>query len=162
MQVKRDRETLDSLPYSTVKWRCRTNEQNDRGEGSMYVVKCQLTKFVLGRSSLYCVFFDQRSPQEVWSGNPADYSDLKIFGCPTYAHVDNGKLEPRSIKCVFLGYKVGVKGYKLWCPENRKVVISRDVVFDETAMLPNLSLKDSSNKENQKQVEHQINTELTS
>ncbi|KAG8483701.1 hypothetical protein CXB51_023428 [Gossypium anomalum] len=85
----------------------------------------------------------------------------KIFGCPAYAHVNNGKLEPRSIKCVFLGYKAGVKGYKLWCPENRKVVISRDVVFDETAMLPNLSLKDSSNKENQKQVEHQINIEST-
>ncbi|KAG8479421.1 hypothetical protein CXB51_029920 [Gossypium anomalum] len=85
----------------------------------------------------------------------------KIFGCPAYAHVDNGKLEPKSIKCVFLGYKAGVKGYKLCCPENRKVVISRDVVFDETAMLPNLSLKDSSNKENQKQVEHQINTEST-
>ncbi|KAG8488765.1 hypothetical protein CXB51_016773 [Gossypium anomalum] len=89
--------------------------------------------------------------KEVWSGNPANYSDLKIFRCPGYAHVDNGKLEPRSIKCVFLGYKAGVKGYKLWCPENRKVVISKDVVFDETAMLPNLSLKDSSNKENQKQ-----------
>ncbi|KAG8503271.1 hypothetical protein CXB51_001260 [Gossypium anomalum] len=58
-------------------------------------------------------------------------------------------------------YKAGVKGYKLWCPKNRKVVISRDVVFDEIAMLPNLSLKDSSNKENQKQVEHQINTEST-
>ncbi|KAG8487854.1 hypothetical protein CXB51_018699 [Gossypium anomalum] len=58
-------------------------------------------------------------------------------------------------------WSAGVKGYKLWCPENRKVVISRDIVFDETAMLPNLSLKDSSNKENQKQVEHQINTEST-
>ncbi|KAG8481971.1 hypothetical protein CXB51_026890 [Gossypium anomalum] len=93
----------------------------------------------------------KKTPQEVWSGNPANYSDLKIFGCPAYAHVDNGKLEPRSIKYVFLGYKAGVKGYKLWCPENRKVVISRGVVFDETAMLPNLSLKDFSNKENQKQ-----------
>ncbi|KAG8503399.1 hypothetical protein CXB51_001318 [Gossypium anomalum] len=103
----------------------------------------------------------KKTPQEVWPGNPANYSDLKIFGCPAYAHVDNGKLEPRSIKYVFLGYKAGVKGYKLWCPENRKVVISRDVVFDETAMIPNLSLKDSSNKENQKQVEHQINTEST-
>ncbi|KAG8497012.1 hypothetical protein CXB51_008232 [Gossypium anomalum] len=84
-----------------------------------------------------------------------------IFGCPTYAHVDNEKLEPKSIKCVFLGYKAGVKGYKLWCPKNRNVVISRDVVFDETAMLPNLSIKDSSNKENQKQVEHQFNTKPT-
>ncbi|KAG8491187.1 hypothetical protein CXB51_014418 [Gossypium anomalum] len=43
----------------------------------------------------------------------------------------------------------------------RKVVISRDVVFDEIAMLHNLSLKYSSNKENQKQVEYQINTEST-
>ncbi|KAG8484888.1 hypothetical protein CXB51_021392 [Gossypium anomalum] len=107
------------------------------------------------------VAIEKKTPQEVWSGNPANYSDLKIFGCPAYVHVDNGKLEPRSIKCVFLGYKAGVKGYKLWCPENRKVVISRDVVFDETAMIPNLSLKDSANKENQKQVEHQINTEST-
>ncbi|KAG8473472.1 hypothetical protein CXB51_035785 [Gossypium anomalum] len=104
--------------------------------------------FLINRSP--SVAIEKKTSQEVWSGNPANYSDLKIFGCPAYAHVDNGKLEPRSIKCVFLGYKAGVKGYKLWCPENRKVVISKDVVFYETAMLPNLSLKDSSNKENQK------------
>ncbi|KAG8488863.1 hypothetical protein CXB51_016741 [Gossypium anomalum] len=79
--------------------------------------------FLINRSP--SVATEKKSPQEVWSGNPANYSDLKIFGCPA------------------------------------KVVISRDVVFDETAMLPNLSLKDSSNKENQKQVEHQINTEST-
>ncbi|KAG8472490.1 hypothetical protein CXB51_034176 [Gossypium anomalum] len=51
----------------------------------------------------------KKTPQEVLSGNPANYSDLKIFGCPAYAHVDNGKLEPRSIECVFLRYKAGVK-----------------------------------------------------
>ncbi|KAG8474295.1 hypothetical protein CXB51_034132 [Gossypium anomalum] len=101
----------------------------------------------------------EKTPQEVWSSNLANYLDLKIFGCLAYTHVDNGKLELRSIKCVFLGYKVGVKGYKLWCPENKKVVISGDIFFDETAMLPNLSLKDSSNKENQKQVEHQKNSD---
>ncbi|KAG8482489.1 hypothetical protein CXB51_024203 [Gossypium anomalum] len=105
--------------------------------------------FLINRS--LSVAIEKKTPQEVWSGNPANYSDLKIFGCPAYAHVDNGKLELRSIKCVFLGYKASVKGYKLWCPENKKVVISRDVIFDEIAMLPNLSLKDSSNKENQKQ-----------
>ncbi|KAG8501115.1 hypothetical protein CXB51_003217 [Gossypium anomalum] len=124
VQIRRDRETLDSSSYSTAKWHCRTNEQKNHGEGSMYVVKCQLTKVVLGRSSLYCIFLINRSPsiaiekktpQEVWSGNSANYSDLKIFGCPAYAHVDNGKLEPRSIKCVFLGYKA-VKSTKI---ENR-------------------------------------------
>ncbi|KAG8501427.1 hypothetical protein CXB51_003754 [Gossypium anomalum] len=78
--------------------------------------------FLINRSP--SVAIEKKTPQEVWSGNPANYSDLKIFGCPA------------------------------------KVVISRDVVFDETAMLPNLSLKDSSNKENQ-QVEYHINTEST-
>ncbi|KAG8496956.1 hypothetical protein CXB51_008162 [Gossypium anomalum] len=139
VQVRRDRETLDSSSYSTAKWSSRTNEQNNHGE----------------------VAIEKKTPQKVWSGNLANYSDLKIFRCPAYAHIDNGKLESRSIKCVFLGYKAGVKRYKLWCPENIKVVIIRDVVFDETAMLPNLSLKDSSNKENQNQVEHQINIEST-
>ncbi|KAG8482631.1 hypothetical protein CXB51_024131 [Gossypium anomalum] len=150
--VRRDRETPDSLSYSTAKRCYKMNEQNDHGEAST-------TCFLINRSLFVAI--EKKTPQEVWLDNPANYSDLKIFGCPVYAHVDNGKLEPRSIKCVFIGYKAGVKGYKLWCPENRKVVISRDVIFDEIAMLPNLSLKDFSNKENQKQMKHQINTEST-
>jgi hypothetical protein len=44
----------------------------------------------------------------------ADYSQLKVFGCTPYAHVVNGKLESRAIKCIFLGCKSGVQGYKLW------------------------------------------------
>ncbi|KAG8475835.1 hypothetical protein CXB51_032770 [Gossypium anomalum] len=56
--------------------------------------------FLLNRSP--SVAIEKKTPQEVWSGKSANYSDLKILGCPAYAHVDNGKLEPRSIKCVFL------------------------------------------------------------
>jgi hypothetical protein len=54
---------------------------------------------------------------EVWSGSPSNYSQLKVFGCTAYAHVNNGKLEHKATKCVFLGYSSGVKGYKLWNPE---------------------------------------------
>ncbi|KAG8477517.1 hypothetical protein CXB51_031022 [Gossypium anomalum] len=172
----RDHETLYSSSYFTVHHTSQQNGVAKRMNRTIIEkVRCMLSNANLSKSfwaeatSTACFFInrslsiaiEKKTPQEVWSSNPANYSDLKIFGCPAYAHVDNGKLEPRSIKCVFLGYKAGVKGYKLWCPENRKVVISRDVVFYETAMLPNLSLKDSSNKENQKQVEHQINTEST-
>ncbi|KAL5757095.1 hypothetical protein ACOSQ2_021841 [Xanthoceras sorbifolium] len=80
---------------------------------------------------------DIKTPEELWSGKPAEYSDLKVFGCPAYAHVNDGKLEPRSKRCIFIGYPSGVKGYKLWCldPKSPKVIISRDVVFDESAML---------------------------
>ena len=124
---------------------CHTPQQNGVIERMnrtiMEKVRCMLSNanlpklFWVEAASTAC-FLINRSPsdaiekktlQKVWSSNPADYSDLKIFRCPAYAHVDNEKLELRSIKCVFLGYKAGVKGYKLWCPENRKVVISREL-----------------------------------
>uniref|UniRef100_A0A2N9HA88 CCHC-type domain-containing protein n=1 Tax=Fagus sylvatica TaxID=28930 RepID=A0A2N9HA88_FAGSY len=47
---------------------------------------------------------------------------------------NRSKLDPKSKKCIFLGFKKGVKGYKLWDPVAQKVVISRDVVFDEKSM----------------------------
>jgi hypothetical protein len=78
---------------------------------------------------------DKKTPIEVWFGSPTNYSELRVFECTPYANVDNGKLEPRAVKRIFLGYKSGVKGYKLWSPETRKVLISRNVIFDESAML---------------------------
>ncbi|KAL0315509.1 UNVERIFIED_CONTAM: hypothetical protein Sradi_5429100 [Sesamum radiatum] len=42
---------------------------------------------------------------------------------------------PEVEQCIFLGYKKGVKGYKFWDPAARKIVISRDAVFDEQSML---------------------------
>jgi hypothetical protein len=74
----------------------------------------------------------------VWFGTPADYSQLKVFGCTAYAHVDNGKLEPKAVKCLFLGYSSGVKGYKLWNPETGKTFMSRSVVFNESVMFTNV------------------------
>jgi hypothetical protein len=41
----------------------------------------------------------------------------------------------QSLESVFLGYGKGVEGYKFWGPKANKVVISKDVVFDENFML---------------------------
>ena len=59
----------------------------------------------------------------------------RIFGCPTFVHVHSpyrGKLDPRAIKCVFIGYAPNKKGYKCYHPQSRKVYISKDVTFHET------------------------------
>ncbi|GJY03410.1 retrovirus-related pol polyprotein from transposon TNT 1-94 [Tanacetum coccineum] len=61
-----------------------------------------------------------------------DYSDLHIFGSPVYVMYntqETTKLDPKSRKCLFLGYADGVKGYRLWDSTAHKVVVSRDVVF---------------------------------
>lgn len=79
---------------------------------------------------------DFKTPMELWSDAPADYSKLRVFGCLAYAHVRQDKLEPRALKCVFIGYPEGVNGYKVWNMEStgQKCFISRDVIFDETRM----------------------------
>lgn len=39
------------------------------------------------------------------------------------------KLDSKFEKCIFIKYKDGVTGYKLWNPSTRTVVYSRDVIF---------------------------------
>ena len=70
-------------------------------------------------------------------GTPAFYSHLRLFGCSTFFHVNDDKLEPRERKDIFLGYATGIKGYRLWCsgPKSPKFVISRDVTFDKNFIL---------------------------
>uniref|UniRef100_A0A2N9HBW1 Integrase catalytic domain-containing protein n=1 Tax=Fagus sylvatica TaxID=28930 RepID=A0A2N9HBW1_FAGSY len=91
--------------------------------------------YIINRSPR--VALDGKVAEEVWTGQEVDYSFMRIFGCPAYVHIsgeDRSKLDPKSNKCIFLGFKKGVKGYKLWDPVAQKVVISRDVVFDEKSM----------------------------
>ena len=43
---------------------------------------------------------------------------------------------PMQQKCIFLGYETdGEFGYKLWDPENRRLIRSSDVVFNEASIL---------------------------
>lgn len=42
------------------------------------------------------------------------------------------KLHPRAIACVFVGYSDTQKAFKLWDPRSMKIVLSRDVIFDES------------------------------
>ena len=73
-------------------------------------------------------------PERVWTGKEVSYSHLKVFGCKAFMHVpkeQRSKLDDRAIPCVFVGYGNTEFGYKLWDPERKKVVRSRDVVFHE-------------------------------
>ncbi|KAH9657439.1 hypothetical protein KPL70_023077 [Citrus sinensis] len=106
---------------------------------------------------------DFKTPVEMWSSRAANYSDLKIFGCPAFAHVKQGKLEPRALKCVFLGYPEGVKGYRLWCTDLKppRCIVSRDVVFNEQEMLKSYTKKLEDSNKDTGSLEDQIKVELT-
>jgi len=41
------------------------------------------------------------------------------------------KLDDKGEKCIFLGVSEQSKAYKLYNPITKKIIISRDVIFDE-------------------------------
>ena len=67
-------------------------------------------------------------------GRKPNLSHLKVFGCVCYARtetVGRKKLDDRSRALVHLGTEPGSKAYRLFDPLSSRVVISRDVVFEE-------------------------------
>ena len=59
----------------------------------------------------------------------------RVFGCCAFVHVHGphrGKLDPRAVKCIFIGYSPNKKGYKCYHPQSRHFYISMDVTFHET------------------------------
>ncbi|RDX78012.1 hypothetical protein CR513_41773, partial [Mucuna pruriens] len=59
----------------------------------------------------------------------------RVFGCAAFVHSHNQhceKLDPRAIKCIFIGYPSNKKGFKCYHPLNRQIFISMDVTFHET------------------------------
>ncbi|XP_073112311.1 uncharacterized protein [Elaeis guineensis] len=60
---------------------------------------------------------------------------FEVFGCVCFLRDHRpsvGKLDARALKCIFVGYSATQKGYKCWCPTERKMFISIDVTFRES------------------------------
>ena len=90
---------------------------------AVYISNRSPTKSVLGKT-----------PQEAWSGRKPGVSHLRVFGSIAHAHVPDekrSKLDDKSEKFIFIGYDANSKGYKLYNPETKKTIISRNVIFDE-------------------------------
>ncbi|RDX61249.1 hypothetical protein CR513_60537, partial [Mucuna pruriens] len=54
-----------------------------------------------------------------------------VFGCVAFVHSHNphcGKLDPKAVKCVFIGYPSNKKGFKCYHPPSRRLFVSMDDV----------------------------------
>ncbi|KAL0454874.1 UNVERIFIED_CONTAM: Retrovirus-related Pol polyprotein from transposon TNT 1-94 [Sesamum latifolium] len=109
------------------------------------LISSGLSKTFWGEALLTAAYLINRSPfvplngklpECVWSGKNVDLSSIRIFGCSAFALHNGDKLDPRAQKCIFIGYPISVKGYRLWLRSQLgfKVIISRDVTFNETKM----------------------------
>ena len=78
-----------------------------------------------------------RLPEEVWSGKEVKFSHLKVFGCVSYIHIDydaRSKLDAKSKICFFIGYSDEKFDYSFWDEQNKKIIRSRNVIFNEQVM----------------------------
>eukprot|EP00253_Pinus_taeda_P026827 PITA_26827 len=74
------------------------------------------------------------TPKEAWSSTKLVINHFRVFGSEAWAHILDEKhkaLEPKSEKCIFVGYSKYVKGYRLIPLKSKNVIIRRDVTFFE-------------------------------
>ncbi|GJZ96173.1 retrovirus-related pol polyprotein from transposon TNT 1-94 [Tanacetum coccineum] len=117
----------------------------------------QMNRTLLNKVRSSYSTLEKKKPIDLWLGNTVNYELLKIFNCVAYSHVNQGKLKPRAIKCIFLGYPDGVKGYRLWRLDDvkPKIIISMDFVFSEILMYKD-TLKGASTTDSYKEVGFEV------
>ncbi|KAF2343313.1 Ribonuclease H-like domain [Trinorchestia longiramus] len=89
------------------------------------------------------------TPYQALNGHKPNVQHFRTFGCMAYAHVPKDgkeKLDSKSKTCVLLGYGSETKGYGLYDFNAKRVLLSRDVVFNESQFI-------SFEKEPSKEIE---------
>lgn len=73
-----------------------------------------------------------KTPAEIWFGKRPNLSNLRVFGSTAYAHVPDvlrKKLDNKSRRMTMVGY--AKNGYRLWDDKESRIVVYRDVTFNE-------------------------------
>ena len=80
----------------------------------------------------------RKTPKDVFTCTRPDVSHIHIFGSVCYCHVlaDTGKkLDPSGEKGLLVGYSKTLKEYIIYIPTRKRIIVSRDVQFDEDRAL---------------------------
>ncbi|GAA0173676.1 hypothetical protein LIER_27242 [Lithospermum erythrorhizon] len=75
-----------------------------------------------------------KSPYEILHNKSPNLSHIKTFGCLCYPNIIKAPtpmFSPRALPCLFLGLSEAHKGFKCFNLENQRIIMSRDVTFQE-------------------------------
>ena len=67
------------------------------------------------------------TPYEAWHGRKPFVAHLRVFGCLAYSLVLKQhckKLDDKAVKCIFVGYSIESKGYKLYHLQTKCILVS--------------------------------------
>jgi hypothetical protein len=74
------------------------------------------------------------TPKDAFTDRRPDVEHIRIFGCLNFSHVPSErrtKLDPTTQQGILVGYLEVLKAYHIYIPPLRRVVVSRDVRFEE-------------------------------
>jgi hypothetical protein len=106
---------------------------NDQGLSMFLWGEATMTVIYVQNRIPHCILKDM-TPEEAFSGKKPNIENLGIFGCPVYSHIPKdkrNKLEPSGKKGIFVGYSDSSKAYRIYIPEQHKIEVTRDVMFNE-------------------------------
>ena len=93
----------------------------------------ETTAFTLNRAPSKSV---ETTPYELWFGKKPKLSFLKVWGCDAYVKkLQPSKLEPKSEKCVFIGYPKETIGYTFYHRSEGKIFVAKNGSFLEKEFL---------------------------
>lgn len=119
--VEMTRSFLKSMKVPTTLW-------GEAVRHSIYVLNRLPTRTLTGRT-----------PYEAWRNKKPTLQHVKVFGCVAHVKitgVHQRKLDDRSKSVVYLGSEPGTKAHRFYDPRTGAIVVSRDVIFDETRSWP--------------------------
>ena len=117
-----------------------TSEQNGLAERKnrhlLEITRCimmamNVSKFLWSEAVMTAAYLMNRMPSRVLgyktpieclTGRTTYVVPPKVFGCVCFVkdyRPSIGKLDPRAVKCVFVGYSGKQKGYKCWCTSEK-------------------------------------------
>ena len=74
----------------------------------------------------------EMTPYELWFGKKPKMSFLKVWGCDAYVKKPQPiKPEPKSEKCVFIGYQKETVGYTFYHRSEGKIFVAKNGSFLE-------------------------------
>lgn len=82
---------------------------------NLWAEAVNLAVYVLNRSGTSTV--KGKTPYELWWGKPTSIENLHAFGTGVYVHVPKQKrrkMDPKSKKCIFVGFDDNIKGYRVY------------------------------------------------
>ena len=93
----------------------------------------EISTFTLNRAPSKSV---EMTPYELWFGKKPKMSFLKVWGCDAYVKkLQPEKFEPKSEKCVFIGYPKETIGYTFYLRSKGKIFVAKNGSFLEKEFL---------------------------